>query len=142
MGCVFTRALGLSLFLMISFLQANTHINVHQDLKDVKLWEVRIIALYALAVFVISIFQDNNNSFSGSYPSKRIGEDSCQCRHSYVGLWRFQFNPWEVRVNIRQYLLGFIWLNYEFLSTQFYLPVLHMGFLQWVKLISCIQIWP
>ena len=42
-------------------LQANTHINVHQDLKDVKLWEVGIITLNALAVSVISIFQDNNN---------------------------------------------------------------------------------
>jgi hypothetical protein len=26
-----------------SILQANTHVNVHQDLKDVKLWEVCII---------------------------------------------------------------------------------------------------
>ena len=41
--------------------QANTHINVHQDLKDVKLWEVGIITLYALAVSVISIIHDNNN---------------------------------------------------------------------------------
>jgi hypothetical protein len=59
-------------------LQANTHINVHQDLKDVKLWEVGIITLNALAVSVISIFQDNNNYvfFSGSYPPERIGEDS------------------------------------------------------------------
>ena len=67
-----------SLFFNDFNLQANTHINVHQDLKDVKLWEVGIITLNALAVSVISIFQDNNNYvfFSGSYPPERIGEDS------------------------------------------------------------------
>lgn len=32
---------GSHLFLNLFVFQANTHINVHQDLKDVKLWQVR-----------------------------------------------------------------------------------------------------
>jgi hypothetical protein len=56
----------------------------------------------------LKIFRITIILFLGSYPPKRIGEDSHQCKHSYVGLWRFQFNSWEVRVNIKQYLAGFI----------------------------------
>lgn len=36
-------------------LQANTHVNVHQDLKDVKLWQV-VIFLCFLFVLICSLF--------------------------------------------------------------------------------------
>ncbi|GLT96263.1 hypothetical protein SLE2022_139000 [Rubroshorea leprosula] len=49
---------------------ANTHVNVQQDLKDVKIWQVHTLF-------------------------KRIGKNSCQCRHSNVGMWGFQFCSWK-----------------------------------------------
>lgn len=38
-------------------LQANTHVNVHQDLKDVKLWQVTLFHL----VFIFSLVLDSNH---------------------------------------------------------------------------------
>lgn len=42
-------------FFFFSFLQANTHVNVHQELKDVKLWQVLIF--YCLLYSTIYLFQ-------------------------------------------------------------------------------------
>lgn len=39
--------------------QANTHVNVHQDLKDVKLWQVIIFFRSSLcAIIIVAYFQD------------------------------------------------------------------------------------
>ena len=38
-------------------LQANTHVNVHQDLKDVKLWQVTLFRL----VFIFSLVPYSNH---------------------------------------------------------------------------------
>lgn len=72
-------------------LQANTHVNVHQELKDVKLWQVtlfRLVFIFSLVLYSNHIhFGDCSFVKLGSYSPKRIGENSCQCRHSNVGLW-------------------------------------------------------
>lgn len=39
-------------FFFFSFLQANTHVNVHQELKDVKLWQVLIILLSSIFNYI------------------------------------------------------------------------------------------
>lgn len=41
----------LTVYFLMAWVQANTHVNIHQDLKDVKLWQVLILAFYALMKF-------------------------------------------------------------------------------------------
>lgn len=84
-------------------IQANTHINVHQDLKDVKLWQVLILLLPFMCKPLFIPFGEYDDRSCvllfvklGPYSLERIGENSCQCRHSNVGVWGFQFGSWKV----------------------------------------------
>uniref|UniRef100_A0A2P2M906 poly(A)-specific ribonuclease n=1 Tax=Rhizophora mucronata TaxID=61149 RepID=A0A2P2M906_RHIMU len=74
---------------------ANTHVNVRQELKDVKLWQVLILLLpfyWDLVPF------RNNDEWRfccflfvklGTYSLERFGKNCCQCRHSNAGVWGF-----------------------------------------------------
>jgi mRNA deadenylase 3'-5' endonuclease subunit Ccr4 len=64
---VFMEDLFHSCHFFLNF-QANTHINVHQDLKDVKLWEVCITMFYLL-VFIPYGQIEYNYGFSRFIPS-------------------------------------------------------------------------
>lgn len=64
-----------TIFFLLFWLQANTHVNVHQDLKDVKLWQVKLVCLAFICILVlVSIF--DSHIYSGDSLFVNLGSHS------------------------------------------------------------------